>query len=206
MAKGVMIENILRKPAAVADTALLSETLIILGHYIMMLFPCLDLRSFPWQGYEAISTFWTEPSVCAECYFPSFSVEVKQTTPGGTLLFIKASDNKTSVVVFHCHCTQGVNSTHSFVYLLHAGLKQVSEPFDQLSEGRPLLWLPLPAVQHGLISANKEPTAEQTLCHRLFSTLERFRPMTTYMWVDVMCNRSKIFSTLEGKKQSSAAL
>lgn len=52
-------------------------------------------------------------------------------------------------------------------YLLHTGLKQVSKPFHQLREGGPLLWLPLPAVQHGLISKDKEYTVEHKQKRRM---------------------------------------
>lgn len=63
-------------------------------------------------------------------------------------------------------CTRSNFFKFKLHYLLDTGLKQVSQPFHQLGEGGPLLWLPLPAVQHGLISTDKEYTVEHKLKDR----------------------------------------
>ena len=41
-------------------------------------------------------------------------------------------------------------------YLLHTGLQEVSQMLHQLCEGGPLQRLPQPAVQHGLVSEERD--------------------------------------------------
>lgn len=65
-------------------------------------------------------------------------------------------------------------------YLLHTGLKQIPQSFHQLSEGRTLLRLPMPAVQHGLISmSTRTHTVRKQFSENIWSNVLYFR----WSWV-----------------------
>lgn len=74
------------------------------------------------------------------------------------------------------------------LYLLHTGLQQVSQLLHQLSEGRPILGLPLPAVQHGLVSKDRgryERSSPRTVAAVIWIIIDL--PLSNILHVPLFC-------------------